>query len=228
MTTHQLQQMEVISKIEEQVQKDDLKFSTVSPVADYEGDTRICLTGAHMPADTLLTQVQKIIKTLSEIEPGYFYYSPESLHMTIKNVRVISDPPTFTESDIAKVEKVFSSVIPHHKKYKVYFYRLMLFKNNLALIGTTDPELDEIVLELDQKLKDAGVPDDKQYTNSQYFFCNMTLARFPKSSDAFVNAVDELSKTLVIEPYTVNAVSLVTGNAAFKKGHIITTWKLQE
>jgi len=56
-----------------------------------------------------------------------------------------------------------------------YFSHLLLFTSNLALIGTTDPELDEIHSELDRKLKQIGIPDDKIYTNNKYFFCNMTF-----------------------------------------------------
>jgi 2'-5' RNA ligase len=227
MSDHRLQQIAVINGIEEKVKKNAVDFSTVASTEDYERDPRICLTGVHMPSDTLITQVQNVINQLRKVESGYYYYSPSSLHMTIKNVRVISDPPNFTASDIAKAEKVFAEVTSRYKKYKVYFYRLMLFKNNLSLIGTTDSELDGIVLDLDQKLKDAGVGDDKKYTNSQYFFCNMTLARFSSASESFAKAVEGLSKTIAFEPYTVDAVSLVTGNAAFKKGQIIETWKLQ-
>ena len=31
-----------------------------------------------------------------------------------------------------------------NQAFKIYFYRLLLFPNNLALIGTTDPERDEM------------------------------------------------------------------------------------
>lgn len=147
--------------------------------------------------------------------------------MTIKNIRVINDPLHFTTDVISKAEKVFSKIIPIHQRLKVYFYRLLLFPNNLALIGTTDPELDEIVLDLDRKLNEEGIPDDKQYSNSQYFFSNMTLARFSKPSDEFRRRVGELSESILIEPYTVDSVTLLTCNAALKKRKIINTWDLK-
>ncbi len=227
---HQQKQIEVINSIEQQIKSNSMGFSTVAPVSDYKNDTRVCLTSVHLPHQQLITQVQdSLIKPLQEISPDYFFYPSDSLHMTIKNIRVINDPPHFTEEDIRKAESVFESVIPHHKKFNVYFYRLLLFPNNIALIGTTDPELDSIVLDLDKELNNAGVPDDKKYMNSQYFFSNMTLARFNRApSEEFLRKVEELSQSLSFEPYSVDSGTLITCTAVFTKKNIIKTWNLGE
>src|SRR5258708_36767392 len=191
---HKQKQIEVINSLEQQIKSNSMGFSTVAPVNDYENDTRICLTSVHLPHQQLITQVQDfLIKPLQQISPGYFFYPSDSLHMTIKNIRVINDPPHFTQEDIKKAKQVFTTVIPSHKKFHVYFYRLLLFPNNLALIGTTDPELDNIVQDLDNKLKEVGIPDDKKYMNAQYFFSNMTLARFnAPPSEEFLQKVKSL------------------------------------
>ncbi|MBI3984673.1 MAG: hypothetical protein HY344_01870 [Candidatus Levybacteria bacterium] len=227
MTTHQIKQVEVINQIERQVETNSLKFSTVFPLKDYDNDPRICLTSIHLPKESLITKIQAIIDALKIIEPEYYYYSNNNFHMTIKNIRVVNDPPHFTKEDIAKAQKIFSKVVPNHNKFDVYFYRLLLFPNNLALVGTTDPEFDQIFLDLDKELNKQGIFDDKKYTNSQYFFSNMTLARFPKASDAFKQKVWEVSSLLQLDPYTVNSVALVTCNAVFKKRQIINTWELK-
>lgn len=229
LTDHQLRQQQVINKIAEQVASNSLSFSTVSPVEDYENDPRICFTSAHFPRKELIDQVQELTEPLQKLEPSLFYYPSDFLHLTIKNVRTISDPPSFSADDIQKVKEVFARVIPAHKQFKIYFYRLLLFPNNLALIGTTDPELDKIILDLDQELKKIGVPDDKVYVNSSHFFCNMTLARFnTQPSQDFIDQVSRLSETINFDPYLVDLVTLLTGNAVFKKKHEIGTWKLQE
>ena len=148
--------------------------------------------------------------------------------MSIKNVRVINDPPHFVDEDISRATQVFESVIPRHKKFNVYFYRLLLFPNNLALVGTTDPELDNIILDLDRELKKAGVPDDKVYISSQRFFSNTTLARFNSApTREFLKRVEELSKSISFEPYTVDSVTLLTCNAVFFDRNIIKTWELK-
>lgn len=228
LTHHQKKQLEVINRIAEQIRLPSPDFSTVSPVDDYENDSRICLTSVHLPDEKLIKQVRKIIKSLRDIEPSFYYYPDSSLHLTIKNVRVINSPPGFTQKDVEKATEVFSLVVPHHEQFKAYFYRLILFPNSLSLFGTTDPELDDLVLDLDKTLIDNGLPDDKVYVNSKYFFCNMTLARFNiKPSQDFTQIVSELSDTIKFEPYTINSVTLLICNAVLKKRKEINTWQLQ-
>jgi len=228
-TTHQLKQQEIIDRIASQVSNKSLNFSTVSPIDDFENDPRTCLTSVHLPHQSLLDQVQQdLIEPLRKIEPDFHYYPNDCLHMTIKSIRVINDPPHFNEEDVQKAEKIFDETIPQHKKFNVYFYRLLLFPNNLALIGTTDEELDNIILDLDNKLTAGGIPDDKVYTNSQYFFSNMTLTRFSTPpSDIFKQKVTELSDSLEFEPYQVDSVTLLTCNAVLRNKQIRGTWELK-
>jgi 2'-5' RNA ligase len=228
-TSHQQNQIKIVEEIESQIKNNSLKFSTVSGVEDFSSDPRICLTSLHFPSEALKSLVQeRLINPLKTITSEFFYYSDNSLHITIKNVRVINNPPHFSSNDIKKAKEVFSSVIPSHKKFKVYFYKLLLFPNNLAMIGITEPELDEIILELDKKLKRNGIPDDKKYVNSRYFFSNMTLARFNHNpGKEFVDKVSVLSKEIRIEPYTVDSVSLITGNAALNNLRVIESWDLK-
>ncbi len=228
MTDHQQNQIAVINEIEEQVKSNSVQFSTVPPVLDYKNDPRICLSSVHLLSSHLSEMIQStLIEPLKSIAPDFYYYPSNALHMTIKGIRNIHNPPNFTNEDISKVEDVLSSTLSHHKRFTVYFYRLLLFQSNLALIGTTDQELDNIVIELDGKLKKAGVPDDKVYTNSQYFFSNVTLLRFNGNiTEEFKIKVDELSKKINFEPYTVDSVSLVTGNAVLSECRVIKEWRL--
>lgn len=228
-TPYQRNQIAVINKIEAEVKLGEPSFSTVSPVKDYGSDQRMCLTGVHLPDLNLLETVsEKLINPLRKISPGHYYYPESTLHLTVKNVRVISDPPNFTPNDVARAKKVFSEVVPRHKKYQVYFYRLLLFKSNLSLIGTTDEELDRIVMDLDRELKRSGVPDDKVYANTKYFFSNMTLVRFTdRLSEEYLEKIDELSKTIAIAPYAVNSVTLLTSNAVLEDKRIIGKWNLE-
>lgn len=227
MQTHQQKQIEVINEIENRVKNNSVNFSLVPPTIDYDSDPRICLTSVHRPSNSLKQQIHnEIIDPLKKIVKDVYYYPLDSMHVTIKNIRVISDPPHFTSDSIEIAKQVFSEVIPGHNKFKAYFYRLLLFPNNLALIGTTEPELEKIILDLDKKLKENNLPDDKKYTNSQFFFSNMTLARFPSPSIEFIKKVEDLSLKIKFEPYTIDSVSLVTCNAVLKNLQIIGNWEL--
>lgn len=177
MNNYQQNQIEVINQIESQIKNKTLNFSTVAPINNYATDPRVSLTSVHFPDSKLLKKIQnELIEPLREVFPSAFFYPRNSLHMTIKNIRVINNPMHFTPTVVESVKKVFSEVLKTHSKLNVYFYRLLIFPNNLALIGTSDEELDDIILDLDKRLNEIGQPDDKQYINNKYFFSNMTLA----------------------------------------------------
>lgn len=230
MNDHAAQQKAVIDRIEAQIKSNSLGFTVVPPMEDYESDPRICLTIVHLLKTELVEKIQQSLLTpLREIEPDYYYYPAESLHTTIKNIRTIEDPPNFSSADVQTAQKVLTEITPRHFSYKIYFYRLLLFPNNLALIGTTDPQLDDLVLDLDRTLTKSGIPDNKTYANSKYFFCNITLARFDGSpSEKFKAKAQELSDSLAFKPYLVDSISLITGNAVFHDKKVWGTWKLKE
>ena len=229
LSAHQHKQLEVINEIERQVASNTLGFSTVAAVEDFVSDPRLTITSVHFPSEALKLHIRtQLISPLQQLDTAQYFYDDDSLHMTIKNVRVIADPPTFTEADVQKAREVFSRVIPQHRAFHVYFYRLMVFPHSLSLIGTTDPALDSLVTSLDQGLGAAGIHDDKVYVNTQYFFSNMTLARFRAPvSAAFRQKVATLSHNVQFAPYLVNTISLVTGNAAMKRLRIVDEWFLQ-
>lgn len=227
MNNHQLNQIKVINKIEKQVNKNTLNFSTVSPVEDYLNDPRICLTSAHFIKENLISEIHKITDVLKKIKPDCYYYPDNSLHTTIKNIRSIKNPPNFNQTDIIKVKNIFSKVIPDHNKYNIYFYKLLLFPNSLSLIGTTDIEYDNLILDLDRELKKGNIADDRIYNNSKYFFSNITLARFAKDSDDFKQKVLDLSQSIQITPYSADNVTLLSCNAVLKKRNVINSWKLK-
>lgn len=227
-TPHQQKQIEVINKIEKQINTNSIRFSTVTPTADFDNDQRICLTSVHFPHKELLKTIKDdLIGPLRKTQPSHYYYSQKSLHITIKNVRVINDPPNFDQKDISKVKKVFEKAVPKHHQFKIYFYRLLLFPSNLALIGTTDSELDQIIFDLDKNLEKINFPDNKQYTNNKYFFCNMTLVRFTLPvSEEFRQKVIDLSKNIKFDPYIIDSVILLSANAVLKKRQIFGVWSL--
>jgi len=227
-TDHQKHQLKVIDDIEQSLLKNQQSFSVVTPVDDFFNDPRMALTAVHFPKISFLKKIrEEVLEPLKNISPEHFYYPDEFIHMTVKNIKTISDPPEFSDQDIEKVEQAFEQVIPKYKPFKAYYYRLFLFKHNLALMGTTDPDLDNIILELDKSLNKVGVPDNKVYLNNKYFFSNVTLIRFNKPITAeFKEKVAELSKKLKPFSYKIDSVTLLTCNAVMNKRTNIKTWEL--
>lgn len=227
MNEYQKRQLEVIAKLENQIRVGAKNFSVVTPVSDFESDPRICLTSVHFPSASFLREVQNVVEPLKDLSPEHYYYGPKSIHITIKNIRTISDPPHFNERDIEKVREVFSRVVPKHHKFNAYYFKLMLFQNNLTLVGTTDEEYGKIILGLDDELNRVGIGDDKKYVDSKVFFSNITLVRFVKPiNDEFKEKVEAVSSSIKMKPYEIGPVSLITANAVCKKLEVIETWRL--
>lgn len=227
-TLHQQKQLGVIKNIEDSLKEKQSAFSVVEPVEDFINDSRMALTAVHFPKESFLEKIRKeILDPLKAVSPNQFFYPDESIHMTVKNVKTIADPPHFNDQDVEKVKQVFDQVIPKYKKFKAYYYRLLLFPYNLALMGTTDPELDKIILESDEKLKEVGVPDDKNYLNNKYFFSNVTLVRFNNPvTNEFRAKVKEISDSIKPFSYEIDSVTLLTCNAVMNKAAEIKTWEL--
>ncbi|MCK4588263.1 hypothetical protein KAT60_00415 [Candidatus Woesebacteria bacterium] len=228
-TKHQKKQLDVIKKVETQVQNKSIGFSMVSEVEDYKNDPRICLTSLHFPTPTLAEKLKKDIQDpLRTISPNHYYYPESSLHTTIKNIRVINYSPHFNKDDVEKAKKVLAKVVPKHHRFKIYYYKLLMFPTSLSLMGTTDPEYDQLIVDLDKELRRVGVPDDKNYVNKKYFFSNITLARLQlKPSEKFKQKVLEISENLNLAPYTIDSVSLIVGNAVLHNHRKIKTYKLK-
>jgi len=230
MSFHQDKQIEIINQIEKQIKNNSLQATVVVPVHDFVEDNRICLTSVHFPKTPFIDLIDRsIINPLRAIFPDAYYYEPASLHLTIKNIKTINDPPTFTSYDIETAKDILNRVIPNHTPFNIYPYRLLLFKNNLALMSTTDEELDKIILALDTELQKSGIPDNKQYVNDKYFFSNMTIARFGAApSPLFKKKIEEISMSLRLPSYCIDSVSLITGNAVMKKLTIHSTANLKD
>jgi len=229
--THQLQQKKVVDLIDSALNQGSVPFSTVEPVADFSSDPRLTLTSVHFPgADFIATIRDTFITPLQKIDQDHYYYQDDLLHATIKNVRTIANPPTFNEKDIQTVKEILEDVAPKYPPIEVFFYRLLLFPNNVSLIGTTSEHLDNIILELDERLAQVGVSDDKTYINNTHFFCNITLARFinPYTND-FKEKVAELSAELESNPisYSIDSVTLLTANAVMKKRKDHGSWQFE-
>lgn len=228
-TPFQIGQKQVIQELEKQINQNAIAFSTVSaPDTNFDDDDRMCLTSVHFPSTQLKQAIQtQLIEPLKTLDSTQYYYSNESLHFTIKNIRAIANPPAFTKEDIEKAKEVFANVLSNYSVFNVYYYRLLLFPNNLALVGTTDPVFDDMVLELDRQLKKVGVPDTKVYVNDKFFFSNITLARFTQPiTEEFKQKIQELSQAIEFEPYVVDSVTLLTANAVMKKRTEIKVYKL--
>lgn len=221
-------QRQLIKEIEENsVQQ---QASLVEIEDDYLQDKRICLTIVAFPSPEIISLIEKrIVSPLKEIEPGYFYYPAESMHLTIKNVRTINNPPLFTQEDVEKVDKWLKEISPKLKSFSYILEGLAVFPRGIPLIGYSGEELKDLVQTLDQGLKDIGVPDNKKYYSSEVFFGNITLCRCSsRFSKKFLEEVKKL-KNIFIGEMPVKEISLIICNGVCSplNRKVIGTYKLK-
>lgn len=188
--------------------------SHVARRQDYATDTALCLTCVTFPPATLASAICKnLITPLQCLDPQQYYYGRRSLHVTIKNVRSISDPPNFTSDEVRRACRVLSEVVPRFPPFDVYFEELHAFPNSIALVGFTGRVLGDLIHDLDLALRNAGIPDDKHYVSDTVFFATMTLCRFcttPKRE--LLEGVGRISAGLRAR-MTISLVSLEMCNA---------------
>lgn len=218
MASYEQRQQQLFDFIEISFKNGDIPSTVNDPVTDYVNDDRICLTSVvFLPQACCDLIYEKVITPLKKADPDLFYYPPQSLHLTIQNIRTIENPPNFTPQDIETTRRVLLKVIPKHKSIKFNLRGLFELPTSIAMKGFCDESLKNIVLELRQELTKAGLPDNKKYASEEVFFGNVTVCRFPKIPNSdFIETVKSL-KDLELGELEIKTVSLVTGNIVFSE-----------
>ena len=188
--------------------------SIVPMRSDYDSDPAMCLTSvAFLPDDIAQAVHRNVVQPLKAIEPEHHYYSPDSMHMTIKNVRTIHNPPLFTEDDVRKVKRLFAELVPQHPTFAFSLEELVPFATSVSLVAYSDGTLQNLVQSLDAGLKQIGVPDNKRYVSKDVFFGNVTLCRYTREpSEGFRAAVEQMAQAYQ-GVVNVEVVHLITCNS---------------
>jgi len=206
-------QKELIDELEKSFAAGTFKPTIVDMQQDYVHDDNICLTSVvFIPDDLSQKIIEDIINPLKDIEPQHYYYSAGSLHITIKNIRTVHKPPLFTPSDVKKAQEVFEMVVSTFPAFKFTVEDVLAFPTSAAVMGYSDDALQKLVVRLDEELKKAGVPDNKQYLSDSVFWGNVTVCRFvERPGEKFMAALKKM-RNLKIGTLTVNRIDLITCN----------------
>lgn len=188
--------------------------SVVPITTNHRTDPARCLTTVAFPSAELAARIEDtLITPLRNLEPVHHYYHRDELHLTLKGVQVISNPPTYSDADIAAVDAMLRSRIPQHAPIPFQLERLVRFPTSLALFATSPAAFGTLVQDLDQALTRIGVPDNKRYVSNTVFFGNITLCRLTqKPSPAFEALATSLMNT-DLGHMLVTEATLLTGNA---------------
>ncbi|MDD5489417.1 MAG: hypothetical protein PHP25_01905 [Candidatus Moranbacteria bacterium] len=226
----QEQQKKLIVEYEQSISKGNIKSTFVAMQKDYANDGQICLTSVVFVPENISDKINKeVIEPLRHYDPDQYFYPVESLHLTIKNIRTINNPPLFDAKDIEKVDKLFSEIIPQFSKFNFAVEDVVIFPTSMSVAAFSDRILWDLVSSLDKGLKEIGVPDNKKYTSNSVYFGNITLCRFTKKpNDKFVKEARKF-RNYKIGKMKVEKINLITCNAVCypKSLKIISEYKLR-
>ena len=166
-----VQQHSLIQQLKLAFAEGSQQVSIVDMRQDYEQDAEMALTAVTFPAPELAAQIaDQIIAPLRTIEPDHFYYSNDLLHLTIKNIRKMHQPPRFTAADAQAVHQQFQHIIPTFPGFSMQLTGVMQLPTSVALLAYSSRILGDLIQALDRGLAEIGLPDDKQYISNTVFF----------------------------------------------------------
>ncbi len=211
----------------------DVSASAVVPMQkDYIHDPKLCLAAVSWLPKRISVAIQtKLIAQLSAIEPDFYYYSGESLHITVQSIRTINDPPHFGPPEIAKSQNLLSACInTRTDPFEFELRGLLSMPTSVSVIALVTPDYDRIVRSLRVQLVAAGIHDDKKYFTNETVFANVTICRYTHApSRKFLDAVLAY-KDMHIGRFVAESVSLIETNAAAhpSKTRVFGTYKFRQ
>lgn len=207
------QQLAAMAALEQISSSDRSLKSVVEIQKDYVLDKRLCLTMvAFIPEDIAAQIEDELLTPLKQIDSDQYFYPPQSLHITIQNVRTISDPPTFNQLDVGNIVNTVATVFDQSGPLHFELNGLLRLRTSLSIRAFSNEQLLPICRELRLKLAQAGYPDDKDYVSQDVVFGNITVCRYThEPQPEFIKALDRLPNFSA--ELKVEEVSLISTNA---------------
>lgn len=209
-------QKEILERLETLSWAGESPASSVPLSSDFEVDARLCLTFLSFLPTAIKENVTTLIEELKTLDRNQYYYRPESLHITIQNVRRIANPPTFTATDITAADRAFQETVEEEKLKPIRFHLsgLLLLPTSLAVTVFTDKTYGDFVKALRRNLAKHHIPDNKSYISDDIVFGNITIARFgsPPSIE-LKERVAELKESFSGGEHLAEDICLVTTSA---------------
>lgn len=198
MERYQDRQKKLIQGVEEQFRSRPVSLNPAT-ADDFANDRRLALVTLYFVPEEVQQVIQKeVIVPLQAADPAPYYYPSSSLHLTVKNVRYVNWPPSYTPREVEQVRQAYREVVPRLPAFPMELEGLFEQPGSLSVCGFSDDTLRSTINTLDQTLYDAGVPDDKKYFSQDVFFGNVSFCRFQNPpNQAFRDKVRELKEIKV-------------------------------
>jgi 2'-5' RNA ligase len=190
--------------------------ATVIPIRDsFENDDRTSLGIFATIPDSIAAEIARVQSALRMVAPHFHYAPPESLHLTVQNVRTIAKPPTFTSDDARCVADIVRQVSEHHPTQQVKVHGIIQLPTSVLITVFYPEPMQRLIAELSENLTRIGLPDDKRYVDATTRFGNITICRFTAPPTAeFSNAVATFRQHNAGE-FQIPSLTVASTNAVF-------------
>jgi len=201
----------------------------IDPYLDkIEQDSRRSLTSIVRVSIGLKPKIQSVIEKLKRVAPNQYYYPPESLHLTIQNIKATADPPTWTSEEALRVKEVFANVLDNYRSFIMELKGLNIFSRAIFVQGFCDEILFKLRNNLDRELKEINIYPERKYKYKLNFGW-VNIARFRNSNvHDLLNEIEKL-RNYNFGTMKINKIELVETDRYFlkPKTKIIATFELK-
>jgi hypothetical protein len=162
--------------------------------SDFANDNRISLAAIKFLPKELSDLIEvELSDPLFALDERQFFFAHESLHMTVQNVRKISDQATFGEREIEAARLAFQNVAAEFSPFEFSLEGLLVMPASVAIRAIAEPRFAEFSRAIRDQLRVAGVADDKPYINNDIVFGNITFCRYTAPpTEKFTAGVEQL------------------------------------
>jgi 2'-5' RNA ligase len=190
---YRLKQLELFEELEAKAAAG--AFGSFIPMtSDFANDNRISLAAIKfLPKDLSDLIERELSHPLLEIDEQQFFFANESLHMTVQNVRKISDHATFGGKEIEAARLALEKVAADFSPFEFSLEGLLVMPASVAIRAIAEPRFAEFSRAIRDQLRAAGVADDKPYINDDVVFGNITFCRYTAPpTDEFMAKIEQL------------------------------------
>lgn len=193
LSEYQQKQREIFEELERKA-KEGAFGSFIPMTADFADDNRLSLAAIKfLPRELSLVIEKTLVAPLRKADERQFFFATESLHMTVQNVRKISDTPTFGPADVEAARAAFRKVASKYSAFEFTLEGFLVLPASIAIRAIAEPKYAEFSRAIRDELKLSGVADDKPYINDDIVFGNITFCRFTHPpTEAFLEVVEQL------------------------------------
>ena len=162
--------------------------------SDFANDNRISLAAIKFLPKELSDLIERDLShPLFAIDERQFFFANQSLHMTVQNVRKISDHATFGDKEIEAARLAFKKVAADFSPFEFSLEGLLVMPASVAIRAIAEPRFAEFSRAIRDRLRVAGVADDKPYINDDVVFGNVTFCRYTAPpTEKFMAKIEQL------------------------------------